>query len=588
MVAIVAVGARRRFLLRPAGGGSSRAFDSGEGDLLVMGGTCQRAWQHAVPKVSRADLRITIQFRSAAVGTRRELYILLGLAAILVSLFIGGLFGRLWKRHEERTTEKRWQERERLLNRRKGVASGTRCSGAERSADGSTRRAAASAGAPAVPGRTLMRRRECRTHEAWVRAPASVRGVAGGPAARPAAVSVMEDAGAGRALFGAFGVLVLALALWVVDRSPTVNWIAWLLAAPAVLLSLLGGWGGQPQWLVWAHLLESALYFYAAAGLIAYMLGDHRVTADELFAAGATFTLLAWAFAFAYCRLPGRLSGQLHRGGRPSGAAELDGAAVPELHDPVRGRPRRRHADQPVGARAGDAGGVRGRDVHRAGGVTPHRPDHRAASVSRGPLSDPRRRVVGGLGRRAQHRDPVGRLEPVPVPLRDDDQHPRRERERPGALVGHDREGGGAVQDLHQLVALPMPLPGRLPGEAAREDAAVAERGQHGERGLDLRGGRAGAAPAQDREPGQLGLDVDRSDHAQVCRSPTAPARASSSARHDLGVTSGRTTNFENPTAMNCSRSVRSAGSPTGVSSTERGRRATIVRAVAGSIGAVA
>jgi hypothetical protein len=63
---------------------------------------------------------------------------------------------------------------------------------------------------------------------------------------------------------------------------------------------LLGDGGGQPQWLVWAQLLESALYFYAAGGLIAYMLGDHQVTADELVAAGATFTLLAWGFAFAY------------------------------------------------------------------------------------------------------------------------------------------------------------------------------------------------------------------------------------------------------------------------------------------------
>jgi len=111
---------------------------------------------------------------------------------------------------------------------------------------------------------------------------------------------LMENASAGRALFNTFGVLVLALVLWVVVRSPTANWIAWLLAAPAVLLSLLGGWGGQPQWLVYAQMLESALYFYAAAGLIAYMLGDHEVTADELVAAGATFTLLAWGFAFAY------------------------------------------------------------------------------------------------------------------------------------------------------------------------------------------------------------------------------------------------------------------------------------------------
>jgi hypothetical protein len=110
----------------------------------------------------------------------------------------------------------------------------------------------------------------------------------------------MEDTDAGRALFGAFGIAVMALAVWVVNRSPAINWIGWLLAIPAVALSLSATWGGQLQLLAWAHLLEGALYFYAAAGLIAYMLGDHRVTADELFAAGATFTLLAWGFAFAY------------------------------------------------------------------------------------------------------------------------------------------------------------------------------------------------------------------------------------------------------------------------------------------------
>jgi alkylated DNA repair dioxygenase AlkB len=65
IVAIVGLGARRRFLLRPAGGGRSLAFDVGGGDLLVMGGTCQRSWEHGVPKVAYADLRISIQFRSA-------------------------------------------------------------------------------------------------------------------------------------------------------------------------------------------------------------------------------------------------------------------------------------------------------------------------------------------------------------------------------------------------------------------------------------------------------------------------------------------------------------------------------------------
>jgi alkylated DNA repair dioxygenase AlkB len=71
IVAIVALGSRRRFLLRPAGGGRSRAFESGGGDLLVMGGTCQRAWEHGVPKVAHAGLRISVQFRSAPVVPAR-------------------------------------------------------------------------------------------------------------------------------------------------------------------------------------------------------------------------------------------------------------------------------------------------------------------------------------------------------------------------------------------------------------------------------------------------------------------------------------------------------------------------------------
>jgi alkylated DNA repair dioxygenase AlkB len=67
IVAIASLGAPRRFLLRPAGGGPSLAFALGRGDLLVMGGTCQRTWEHAVPKVAHAGLRMSVQFRSASV-----------------------------------------------------------------------------------------------------------------------------------------------------------------------------------------------------------------------------------------------------------------------------------------------------------------------------------------------------------------------------------------------------------------------------------------------------------------------------------------------------------------------------------------
>lgn len=63
LVATVSVGAPRRFLLRRTGGGPSIALPIGCGDLVVMGGTCQRTYQHAIPKVARAAPRIAIMFR---------------------------------------------------------------------------------------------------------------------------------------------------------------------------------------------------------------------------------------------------------------------------------------------------------------------------------------------------------------------------------------------------------------------------------------------------------------------------------------------------------------------------------------------
>ncbi len=65
VVAIVSLGAPRRFLLRPVGGGPSLRLTPASGDLLVLGGTCQRTWQHSVPKCASAGPRISIMFREA-------------------------------------------------------------------------------------------------------------------------------------------------------------------------------------------------------------------------------------------------------------------------------------------------------------------------------------------------------------------------------------------------------------------------------------------------------------------------------------------------------------------------------------------
>jgi hypothetical protein len=111
---------------------------------------------------------------------------------------------------------------------------------------------------------------------------------------------LMEQTRAGRAGFVVFGNVVLVLALWVVFRSPLLNWIGLVLAVPAMAISLAALVGGYPGILVMSHLFEAAVYFYAAIGLIVYMLSDTEVTIDELLAIGATFTLLAWAFTYAY------------------------------------------------------------------------------------------------------------------------------------------------------------------------------------------------------------------------------------------------------------------------------------------------
>jgi hypothetical protein len=111
---------------------------------------------------------------------------------------------------------------------------------------------------------------------------------------------LMESSPRGRALFGAFGLLVLGLALWVVRRSPWLTWLGLLLALPVVVLSILTVIAPRPGLFIATAALEAVFYFYAAGSLIAYMLQDWVVVTDELFAAGATFTLLAWAFAYTF------------------------------------------------------------------------------------------------------------------------------------------------------------------------------------------------------------------------------------------------------------------------------------------------
>ena len=71
IVCLVSLGEPRRFLLRPKGGGASRPFLLGRGDLLVTGGNTQRTWDHSVPKVKHAGPRISLAYRH---GMRPDAY----------------------------------------------------------------------------------------------------------------------------------------------------------------------------------------------------------------------------------------------------------------------------------------------------------------------------------------------------------------------------------------------------------------------------------------------------------------------------------------------------------------------------------
>jgi hypothetical protein len=110
----------------------------------------------------------------------------------------------------------------------------------------------------------------------------------------------MESSDVGRALFSVFGIAILALVVLAVRSTPAANWFGLALGVPATVLLLIQAVTGDDALLPYSSALEAILYFYAAGALISYMLADHVITRDELFAVGATFTLVAWAFAYSY------------------------------------------------------------------------------------------------------------------------------------------------------------------------------------------------------------------------------------------------------------------------------------------------
>jgi hypothetical protein len=110
----------------------------------------------------------------------------------------------------------------------------------------------------------------------------------------------MEGRTWSRLFLEVFSLIVLALVVFLVRATPGLTWVSITLGVPAMVLSFVAAVTGTTVLDAYSAPLLAAFYFYAAYSLLRYTLADTRVTSDELFATGATFTLVAWGFAYVY------------------------------------------------------------------------------------------------------------------------------------------------------------------------------------------------------------------------------------------------------------------------------------------------
>jgi hypothetical protein len=110
-----------------------------------------------------------------------------------------------------------------------------------------------------------------------------------------------DSRGLGRTLLSVVGLVVLAIAVLAVNRTPSTRVVAWSLGTPVFFLTI-----AEPIWpdsvavQVWSYVFHAIFYFYTAVSLLRYMFADAWVSRDELFATAACFTVLAWAYAYTY------------------------------------------------------------------------------------------------------------------------------------------------------------------------------------------------------------------------------------------------------------------------------------------------
>ncbi len=111
----------------------------------------------------------------------------------------------------------------------------------------------------------------------------------------------LDDSTAGRAVLGVGQMVLVLAAVAAVRNTPALFWVVLLLGVPAMVFAVLEALEPDVDWIVLTSAaVHAPFYFYVSYAMIRYVFNDDRVTGDELFATGAAFTVVAWAFAYIY------------------------------------------------------------------------------------------------------------------------------------------------------------------------------------------------------------------------------------------------------------------------------------------------
>lgn len=111
----------------------------------------------------------------------------------------------------------------------------------------------------------------------------------------------LDESTAGRALLGVAQMALVFTAVVAVRRTPALSWVGVTLGGPAMVFAILEAVEPTTDWIVLVSaVFHVPFYLFVSYAMIRYLFHDDRVTSDELFATGAAFTVVAWAFAYVY------------------------------------------------------------------------------------------------------------------------------------------------------------------------------------------------------------------------------------------------------------------------------------------------